>query len=320
MLLLLLIGIGYMEYMLGLINREESSETMSPSEYETFLNEQTEDPMPTDESVETIDPSDVTWNQVTTPLEESDDIINILLIGQDRRAGQGRQRSDAMILCTVNKSAKTLTMTSFMRDMYVQIPGYYDDRINVCYVLGGMDLLNKCMEVNFGVQVDGNVEVDFDGFTTVIDMIGGVDINLTGVEADYLNRTGYGPVTEGYNHLNGSQALVYSRVRSIGNSDFSRTERQRKVLNAVVNQCKGLSLTQLNQLLTQMLPLLTTDMTNADMVGYMLELFPLLPDLTIQNQRIPAGGTYRGAWIREMSVLLPDLDANRALLESIMAG
>lgn len=325
-LVLLIVATAYIEGILGLIGRDVDNSTMSSSEYEEWLNSQTEEVDPTFTGV-TIDPSDVTWNTQDT-IDQGEHVINILLIGQDRRSGQGRQRSDAMILCTVNTDTKTLTMTSFMRDMYVQIPGYSDDRINACYQLGGMETLDACLEVNFGVQVDGNVEVDFYGFMDLIDMLGGVDIELTQSEANYLNKRGNWDVdnstawqwnlTAGVNHLTGEQALAYARTRYVGNGDFERTERQRKVISAVVEQCRGLSISELNNLLKAALPLLTTDLSNSEIISYASQVFTILPELQIVTQRIPADGTYKSASIRGMSVLVPDLEANRKLLEDSM--
>ena len=94
------------------------------------------------------------------------DIVNLLLIGQDRREGQDRQRADSMIMVTLNKKTKQISMTSFMRDLYVQIPGYSDNRINATYAFGGMDLLDSTLNTNFGVEIAGNVEVDFGEFQT----------------------------------------------------------------------------------------------------------------------------------------------------------
>lgn len=315
----------WLDSTLGLIGREVDNSQMSASEYEEFLKDlQGEE----DATGVTIDPNDINWDPSSGILESSDAIINILLIGQDRREGEGRQRSDAMILCTLNLQTKTLTLTSFMRDMYVQIPGYYDNRINTCYMIGGMDLLDECLEKNFGVAVDGNVEVDFGGFMDVIDLVGGVDMELTAAEAEYLNRRGNWDVDdttagqwnlkEGMNHLTGEQALAYSRVRNVGNGDFGRTERQRKVLNALLEECNSMSIPELNELLREVLPLLTTDMTNAEIIGYAMKLFPMLTDMKVNNQRIPADGTYRDASINGMSVLVPDLSDNRKILSEAM--
>ena len=324
-LALLIVGTAYLESLFGLINKDPDNDFLSPSDYSGPIDD-TEPIDPTFEGV-TIDPEEVEWGTIGDTIEDSDNIINIMLIGQDRRAGQGRSRSDTMILCTINKSTQELTMTSFMRDMYVQIPGYQDNRINVSYFLGGMELLDKCLETNFGVTVDGNVEVDFMGFMELIDMMGGVDIELTQSEADYLNRKGNWEVTNeaytwnlqaGVNHLTGSQALAYARTRNVGNADFERTERQRRVISALLQKCKSMNVTQLKNLLEEALPLLTTDLSNREIMGYMLDLIPMLGNLKINTQRIPADGMYQFAWIRDMSVLLPDLAANRELLKSCM--
>lgn len=325
-LLAILIVIATMvgRYM-GMINRVHGLETLPSDVIESYLSE-TDDPSE-GFGGETIDPDQVVWGPGYEPIEKVDHIINILLIGQDRREGQGRQRSDSMILCSINTKTKTLTMTSFLRDLYVQIPGYQDNRINVCYPLGGMELLDTCIEKNFGITVDANIEVDFGGFMEVIDILGGVDINLTNAEANYLNKHGNWDVTHGEtwnltagkNHLNGSQALAYSRIRYI-DSDFSRTGRQRNVLNALLEKCKSLSWTQLLPLMERILPLLTTDMSNGQIVNYARDIFMMLSDLEIVNQRIPADGAYKLASIRGMSVLLPDLEASRKLLEETIYG
>ena len=233
-----------------------------------------------------------------------------------------------MILCTINRDDKTVTLTSFMRDMYVKIPGYRANRINASYELGGMQLLDATLEQNFGVQIDGNVEVDFDGFMEVIDMLGGVDIELKDYEANYLNRRGNWDVDdstagqwdlkEGMNHLTGEQALAYSRIRYVGNGDYERTERQRTVLNTMFEMCKDLSVRELNNLLQKLLPHLTTDMTNSEILGYAAQMFPMMSDLQITMQRVPADGTFSDAYIDGMAVLKVDLEENKKLLASCM--
>lgn len=305
---------------LNLINRDYDDSTMSPSEYEEYLRSQTET-LHSGYAGDVIDPDDVQWEE-HDPIESSSQIINILLIGQDRREGEGRARSDAMILCTINKSAKTLTLTSFLRDMYVQIPGYQDDRINSSYAIGGMKLLDKCLEKNFGIIVDGNVEVDFGSFKKAIDLVGGVDIELTSAEANYMNTANWEEelgktFTAGMNHMNGTQALAYSRIRAI-DSDFGRTSRQRTVINTLVEKAKGLSLGEMNSLLKAILPTLTTDMTNSQILGYAADILPMIGDLEVTDQRIPADGAYSDAWIRGMLVLLPDLEKNRMVLKDCM--
>ena len=318
-LVVLLGGTVYIESMLGMINRDVDNSTMSYEEYQEFLNSQTETADPNFEGEE-MHPDDVDWGSGGDMVENSKDIINILLIGQDRRPGEARQRSDAMILCTVNKLNRSLTLTSLMRDMYVQIPGYQDNRINVCYPLGGMKLLDDCLKKNFGIQVDGNIEVDFGGFAGIIDAVGGIDMELSQSEANHLNREYGFSLQTGMNHLNGEEALEHARNRSIGNSDFERTNRQRKVLNAVFDQVKNLSIPQLQNLLNTVLPMITTDLTNRQIMSYASDVFPLLPSLTVNSLRIPADGKFQYATIRGMSVLVPDLDGNRSLLQKHLLG
>lgn len=326
-LVALVAATAYLESMIGLINFKnpfDRGETLSESEYQEYLEQM--NTADSNYTGPTIDEEDINWGDAGS-IDSGENVINILLIGQDRREGEGRARSDSMILCTINKSAKTLTMISLMRDMYVQIPGYQDNRINASYAFGGMTLLDACIEKNFGITVDGNVEVDFSGFSSIIDELGGVEIELTASEASYLNQRGNWDfennagtwnLKAGMNKLNGSQAFAYSRIRQVGNGDFGRTERQRKVLNALLEMAKDMSVKELNNLLRKFLPLLTTDMTTSEIFGYALNIVPLLKDLEVSTVQIPAEGAYTMTMIRGMSVLLPDLEKNNQILEEIM--
>ena len=111
-----------------------------------------------------------------------------------------------MILCSINRETKTLTMVSFLRDLYIHLPAYAGhtagrNRINVCYALGstwkrssegGMEMLALCVEQNFGIHVDHTIEVGFEAFTNIIDILGGVEVNVTEAEAEYItNNVGY---------------------------------------------------------------------------------------------------------------------------------
>lgn len=284
--------------------------TMSPDQIASILNQ-----------TESVDPNFtgpvLNEDDVNMPsgpantIETGENVISFLLVGQDRREGYPRMHSDAMILVTVNKSAKTLTMTSFMRDLWVQIPGYYKQRLNVPYMVdptNGFNLLNETLEYNFGVSGEHNIEVDFSGFTAAIEAVGGVTIELTAAEANHLNgQNSSWTLKEGTNHLNGDQALAYSRIRAIGN-DFGRTNRQRTVLMALLDKAKTLSLTELYNLAKSLMPMITTDMTDAEILGYVMELAPLLSDLTIVSQRIPADGAYYDANINGNQVLCLDED------------
>ena len=314
--------------LLNLMPRTGGTEpTLSPEQVSQFEAENT-DPYDPNFSDESIDPTDVTWDTTPPDVEEAADIINILLIGSDTRVAGQRARSDTMILCTLNKSKKTITMTSFLRDMYVQIPGYKDNRINVPYVFGGMELLNKTIEKNFGIHIDGDFAVEFDSFKHVIDTIGGVSINLTQREADYMNNPAYYTGAEkektdlgfvaGVNNLNGTEALVYARIRKL-DSDFGRTDRQRNVMLAAFNKCKNLSPAQMYKMLEKLLPLMTTNLDNETILKYAAQVIPMMSGLKIESKRIPVDGGYRNVWVGKMAVLMPDLAKNRKVLQEIVA-
>jgi LCP family protein required for cell wall assembly len=251
-----------------------------------------------------------------------DNVINIMLIGQDRRPGQGRQRSDSMILLTVNKSKGTITLTSFMRDQYVRIPGYKNNKMNAAYAFGGMKLLNATVEENFGVKVDGDIEVDFNNFRKVIDKLGGVDIKLSKKEANYINSCCDGTVSAGTNRLNGEQALIYARIRSI-DSDYRRAERQRTVISSLINRYKSLSLTEMLAMVEDLLPLVTTNMSKNEIIDIAVEVAPMLAGAQMNTMRIPVDGTFRQGTVRVRAGLAAwfqydiDFEANRKVLRDL---
>lgn len=299
---------------LNKIPKADQLDIMSQEEIESVLYEEPEETEP-GFTGEVIAPEDVVMPEKPVEVVQTgDDIISILLVGQDTKNMSIRSRTDSMILCTINKTTKTLTMTSFLRDMYVKIPGWRDQRINVAYVLGGFETLYDSLEYNFGVQVEQGVAVNFASFEKVIDAVGGVDVELTSREANHLNAQNYTwGLVEGVNTLNGEAALAYARIRKI-DSDFARTNRQRTVITALLKKAKSLPLTDLYALVGELIPMVVTDMDNAQIVSLAMEIAPLLQDLTIVSQRIPVDDGYRSAWVDGMAVLLPDLETNRQFL------
>lgn len=312
----------FAQYLLGRLNYAErgSRPTLSQEEIEAIENSTDEALDPNFEGPE-MTGEEIDWGEVYATIGGDDNIVNVMLIGQDRRPGEGRARSDSMILVTFNKEKKTITMTSFMRDLYVKIPGgYKDNRINVSYSLGGMELLDQTLHENFGVVVDANVEVDFQQFRKIIDLLGGVEIELDEAEARYINKKmNTRDVEAGLRTLSGRQALWYARNRSTGGtSDFGRTNRQRTVLNALIEAYKNKPLPEMIGLLDDILPLITTDLTQGEIIRYVTALFPMLSECEIITQQIPVQGGYYNATIRQMQVLVPDMEMNRqALIDSL---
>lgn len=340
LILLLLIGgtiaagAIYYNSMLDLITRPETVATehsMSDEEFEAILGY-------VPEKVETTETEAVeeTTQPITEPVE--DKIINIMLIGQNYRKGEEHKLSDTLILCSLNKETKTLTLTSFLRDLYVQLPTYKGhicgkNRINVAYNLGwywenelaGMEMLDMLIMDNFGVEVDYNVEVGFEAFMKIIDALGGVTIELTADEAYYMTHDAEtdGSFSAGTQHLDGDAALSYARIRhaNAGDNDFNRTNRQRKLITQLLNQVRGKNLSELNKLLQTILPYIITDMTNEEITSCALEVLPMLTDLKIVSNQCPADGTYSMRMIEiggmDASVIECDLEKNSAMLRDI---
>ena len=295
--IVLVIGTAYVYNMLNRLGR------VDPDNQETLSDSQVENMMSNDPDLETIDPNStetiphiddvgVTDDIGFVAERHGDHVINILLVGQDRREGEGRQRSDSMILVSFNTKKNTITLTSFMRDQYVQIPGYLNNKLNAAYAFGGFKLLNATLEKNFGVFVDGNVEVDFFSFAAVVDMLGGVEINLTQAEVEHLYLSYGWTFNVGPQILNGEQALAYSRIRAI-DSDYRRAERQRTVLVNLLERYKDQTPATMLSILQEILPMVITDMSNSQILSLAGDLLPMISTATVSNLRIPVDGTFQ---------------------------
>lgn len=327
-------GALYYNSMLNLVTRPESAVSeniLSDDQLKEILGYVPEK-LITDEGAAAESPANMENQQQKEENKVEDNIVNIMLIGQQAREKEVAKLSDTMILCSINKDTKTITLTSFLRDLYVKLPDFQGhicgkNRINVAYNLGwywsgekgGMEMLDQLILENFGVEVDYNVEVGFEAFKSVIDVLGGVDMDLTADEAIHI-QVGSGAGTY---HLDGEAALNYARTRhaNAGDNDFNRTNRQRKLITNLLNKCRTMSLTDLHNILKQILPLVITDMTNEEITQCALELLPMLVDLKIVSNQVPAEGTYWFDMIDiigvESSVIICDLEENSRLLAEI---
>ena len=261
------------------------------------------------ESFETVDASDVVFETVDV-LEG--DMINIMLIGQDRRPGEERARSDSMILVTLNKEKGTIQLTSFMRDLYVQIPGYKDNRLNAAYRYGGTDLMNETFKVNFGLEIDGNVMVDFDEFTSIIEILGGVTLDISSAEAKYMNSHSDNSFSSGRNYFNAEDALTFTRMRYMAGGDYGRTDRQRRVIIAIAESFRDANLVTIFNVIDQVLPHIVTNLTDAQIIEYATTGLTILGDGgQMDTLRIPQDDAHYNANIRGMAVLVPNLEMCR---------
>ncbi len=264
---------------------------------------------------------------------ETDGVVNILLIGNDSRKNGEDGRSDAMILLSVSSKTKKIYMTSLLRDMYVDIPGHDGNRLNAAYSYGGPELLMETIRQNFGLPVNRYMLVNFGAFVNLVDEVGGIDLDLSNDEVIWVNNylVEYNILTEnpqgtfeldpnlsGMVHLNGPQALAYTRNRFLG-TDFGRTERQRKVLTAVIGKLPSAALTNMGGLIDGLMPNLTTNLTRGECFRLSLMAGKLI-SYEIVSDSIPQPGTYKDVTIRKMQVLEVDFEENIRYLKEKLYG
>ncbi len=263
----------------------------------------------------------------------SNGVTNILLIGNDAREGVSGSRSDAMILLSISDKTKKIQMTSFLRDSFVDIPGHGQNRLNAAFSFGGAELLMKTITANFGIEVNRYMIVDFNAFVGIVDAVGGVELDLTNEEVklvngylweyniinklpegtDYLDETLSGKIK-----LDGAQALAYTRNRYIG-SDFGRTERQRKVINAVIEKLPGALITNGDGVLKNMCTNIETNMTQGDCYQLAIKA-PFLLKYEKVSESVPIEGSWSDARINKMAVLKVDFEKNKAFLRQTIYG
>jgi len=246
---------------------------------------------------------------VTEPAQEKN-IYRILLVGVDRRDASWNGNSDAMILATVNYDDQTVTLTSFMRDLGVSIPGYGVRKMNHAFAVGGAPLLIDTMSLNFGITPDNYAWVDFEGMKAIIDSLGGVELTLTPAEAAYVGIS-IGETQAVY--LNGEQALSHARDRSSGGNDYNRTQRQRDVILAIVSKMRSSGLKELTDAANTVLPYIHHNIEQTTLLGLIFDLTSI-KDYTFLQQRVPFDGLYHN----EGEMLIPDFsETNARLRESL---
>lgn len=250
-------------------------------------------------------------------------VESVLVIGTDGRTIDDRGRSDSMILVSFNRKTNQIIMTSFMRDSYVDIPGRGWDKLNAAYSYGGAELLMDTIESNFDVQIDNYVSVNFSSFAAIIDAAGGIDLKISDEEAEAINVILVTEVNElmgdepaadfltggGRVHLNGKQALCYSRIRYVGNNDFERTSRQRTVMTELIKKAASSGPSFISKVSKKALPNVTSNMTRGELYKLSLRL-PFVLTYDTEQIQIPAEGSYWGESYDVGDVLAMDFETN----------
>ena len=260
-------------------------------------------------------------------VQVKDNVMNILLLGMDARNYEDASRSDSIILVSYNRTKHEVKMTSFMRDSYVEIPGYGWTRINAATAYEGPQLLMETLETNFGVKCDNYTQVKFDDFKKIIDIIGGIDIELSNAEIDYINNKLISEDGDWENcidsesgvvHLNGAQALWHCRNRSVGSSDYERTERQREVLEATMNQIfDNFDLGMAIKLVPTLFACVDTNISIIDLTSMAMDFFGKgMPE--IETMRVPIDGLSWSANVNGASVIQLDIEGTAEALDQFI--
>ncbi len=253
-------------------------------------------------------------------LVSSDDVINILFMGTDARGDVEGNRSDTMMLFSIDKQNKKLKLTSFLRDSYVYIPSKgYNAKLNAAFTYGGTQLVLDTIEYNYGIKIDNYLMVNFKVFRQFINLLGGITVDgVTAAEAKYMREEVKLPdVVEGTNKMDGKTALWYCRIRYVDN-DFRRTERQRKVITSIVGKVLRTSPFKLMSIVKEVLPNISTDITQSELMSLAVGAALRYIHFDIQQQQIPAEGTWTNARINGQAVLKMDLEENKAILKSFL--
>ena len=241
-------------------------------------------------------------------VNSDNNIVNILLVGNDYRKESGYSAgglTDTMLIATLDMKHGTLKLTTLMRDMLVEIPGHGNNKLNAANSYGGIELLYKTIAQNFNIQLDGYVEVSFDAFKTVVNDVGGVEIELTESEAAYLNATNYirpakyRTVKAGKHTLNGAQALGYAKgiqpVTPNGQiDDYGRTWRQRNAITSIFSKVKKMPKSQWLKIAKDVLKQnVKTDLSNKQIFNYIKDVV-MMGTTTIHQLQIPVNPYFSG--------------------------
>ena len=234
-----------------------------------------------------IDVNDADIAQEVLDRKSETVVVNIALFGADNGGSSSDQtdedRSDAMKVVSLDYTNKKIKITSVERDVVVYIPGDHQKygHFNWAYWFGGPELAVKTLNYNLDLDITQYVTFSFDALEKLVDLVGGVEVTLSSAEANAIS------LKSGTQTLNGEKALAYCRIRKI-DSDFSRMERQNAVIKAIVNQVKSKNLFELMSIVEQMLPYITTNLTNSEIKSYLVDVLTF--DLSnIETYKEPSG-------------------------------
>lgn len=251
-------------------------------------------------------------------------VTNILFLGVDKL----ENASDSIMILSLDDSSKTVKMTSIMRDSYVFFGKDKINKINYAYHYGGPALSVKTVNDSFNMDIKDYIKVDFAALHKIIDSLGGIDIDIKKEEIDIINfyirdiatieKITPQPVTKaGLQRLSGLQAVAYTRIRYVGNQDYERTERQRRVLKLLFEKVKDVSLLSLPSIASNITPYLETSLDKGEMLSLGSKLISY-GKKTISESRVPYDGYKSDAMINDIYYMKWDRDKNIELLHKFI--
>ena len=254
--------------------------------------------------------------------KEVEGITNVLLIGVDARDLDEPCRSDSMIIATLDNNNKKVKLTSLFRDTLVDIPGHGEAKLNAAYMLGGPELLMKTVKETYNVSIDKYIIINFWGFETIVDYIGGIDVDVKDYQLEELNKyigesTGGNdcPVEKaGIQTLNGKQALSYARIRYNVGDEYERTDRQREVIFKVMEKLQNTKPSKYLGIMNTMLEYIKTNIDPLEALNMAYTIYKL-PSLDVEQLQIPLVALSETRNYKELgSVFLMDRLQNASIL------
>ncbi len=254
--------------------------------------------------------------------KEVEGITNVLLIGVDARDLDEPCRSDSMIIATLDNNNKKVKLTSLFRDTLVDIPGHGEAKLNSAYMLGGPELLMKTVKETYNVSIDKYIIINFWGFETIVDYIGGIEVDVKDYQLEELNKyigesTGGNdcPVEKaGIQTLNGKQALSYARIRYNVGDEYERTDRQREVIFKVIEKLQNTKPSKYLGIMNTMLEYIKTNIDPLQALNMAYTIYKF-PSLDVEQLQIPLVALSETRNYKELgSVFLMDRLQNASIL------
>ena len=259
---------------------------------------------------------------------------NILLLGGDARQMDKYDRTDTMMILSINRDEALVKMTSIMRDTWVSIPGHGSNKINAANVFGGPELALQTVNQNFGTDIEDYVIVNMEDLVEIVDLMGGVDLEISESERKQINLNVESYIQEvssassysgarslsesGMVHLNGMLAVGYCRIRKI-DSDYNRVMRQQKVLLALAEKAQNMEVDELTKIAGDIFEIISTSLDEEE-IKSMATALMVMEIADVGQYRIPADGAFQSGTFSGTWMIKPNFEQNKQLLHEFIYG